>query len=695
MCIYGEDKRQATSRVTKEKISSLATSMEHIEGILHRLDDRLFLLEDGRPAARLGKEDSRETDSLLSSPEHLVRQEQPIELSGSENPQVDHMSESASPEAHRTSIQANIESPRQEPVSPHAVTYILNDQESVSSYGVSSAFRYRDMRGMAGRQVASPASCASAENWHETTREHRKMQLVVVAALQRQIEAHSFLSPTHPFEGLDWDTIHHLLDIHWNRHHLMFLLTYRPLVMQNFHSDGPYANKLLWYAIFYASALHSQRRDVSGCGSASQGLKQVFYDQFKMLLPEQMEKSSIPSVTALLLMGSSLVSSGQHTAGWMYCGLAYRMITDLGLHLDEAKSRPSQPPPQPSLNQMSNSEKEMCRRIFWSAYIIDKFQSLYFGRLPDLNRTGYEPSQIFLDTYEEMDLWSPYVDPQSPAKEQPSYNPLPTYVVATFNALLRLAEIAADIIQIFYHPSAPSISSLDAKKSLRDIQRRLQLWQNVLPKQLRFNPEVDLTLPPHQITCHTTFHLLNVLLRRPFLSEGHLSHIQMEDDSLRAICVSSAAHIYHISQRYEQSFGFQHAPYLFSYALFSAATVVPNQSDQAGFPHFVLRALTAIQKGANRGLMKPILIIRDLFARTGVSMDDINDSNLPQPSRPMQPLDAINPAQDCLPSLDNAASDVNLDDRLKSTLCETWDTWDWDSQLPPLDGSDLLFGLFQ
>lgn len=671
--------------------------MEHIEGILHRLDNRLFLLEDGRPTTGFGKENSRETDSLLSSPEHLVQQEQPFELPGMDSPQVDPVAESASPEGHSATVQENIQSPGQEPVSPHAVTYIVKDQDSVSAYGASSAFHYRDVRAMAARQVASPASgtSTSTENCHETTREYRKMQLVVVAALQRQIEAHNFLSPTHPFEGLDWDTIRHLLDIHWNRHHLMFLLTYRPLVMQNFYSDGPYANKLLWYAIFYASALHSQRRDVSGCGSANQGLKQVFYDRFKMLLPEQMEKSSVPSVAALLLMGSSLVSSGQHTAGWMYCGLAYRMITDLGLHLDETKSRPAQSPPQPSLAQMSYSEKEMRRRIFWSAYIIDKFQSLYFGRLPDLHRTEYEPSQTFLDTYEEMDLWSPYIDPQSPAKEQPPYDPLPTYVVATFNALLRLAEIAADIIQIFYHPSAPSISSLDAKRSLGDIQRRLQHWQNVLPKQLRFNPEVDLTLPPHQITCHTTFHLLNILLHRPFLFEGHLSHVQMEDDSFRGICVSAAAHIYHISQRYEQSFGFQHAPYLFSYALFSAATVVRNQSDQTGFPHFVLRALTAIQKGANRGLMKPILIIRDLFARTGVSMDDINIASLPQSSNHMQPLDAINSAQDPLSSVDNATSDADLDARLKSTLCEPWDSWDWDQQLPPLDGSDLLFGLFQ
>jgi hypothetical protein len=48
-----------------------------------------------------------------------------------------------------------------------------------------------------------------------------------------------------------------------------------------------------------------------------------------------MERSSISIVVALLLLGSSLSSTGQTSTGWLYSGvLALSMIYDLGLHLN-------------------------------------------------------------------------------------------------------------------------------------------------------------------------------------------------------------------------------------------------------------------------------------------------------------------------------------------------------------------------
>ncbi|KUL90455.1 hypothetical protein ZTR_00212 [Talaromyces verruculosus] len=687
-CVYGEDKRQVASRVTKERISSLASSMEHIEEILSRLDSRTVRFQDRASdsappiASGTGSNSAHTSPSpdLLHHGDDLVRTGSPSVRS------VPHISDIPNATAR---VQARHQ---QEPLSPNAVTYIVKDRDSVSAHGASSVFHYRDVN---SHQSQSSVTIPSQKAYNHNT-EHYKMQLVANAALQRQIEAHKFLTPTNPFEGVDWDTIRHLLDIHWNRHHLMFLLTYRPLVVQNFHEDGPYANQLLWYAIFYASALHSQRREIRGPSSIGPGLKDMFYHRFKTLLPNALEKSSVPSVAALLLMGSSLVSSGQQTAGWMYCGLAYRMINDLGLDLDMADSLSPHSTSQSTLEQVSLYEQEMRRRIFWSAYMIDKFQSLYFGRLPALNLTGHEPSQIFLDIYEDMDLWTPYNDPQVPIKEQPSYHPLPTYVVATFGALLQLAEISADIIQSFYHPSAPSTSPADAISSIGRIQSRLQKWQNDLPQHLRFNPESDLTLPPHQITCLTTFHVLNILLHRPFLHEGHLSHFNMNDDSSRGVCASSASNIYHISQRYGRSFGFQHAPYLFSYALFSAATVIPKESCEAGFSSFVLGALTAIQEGANGGLLKPIMIIRDLLARTGMPVEvasSINNMGMPRPSsNSVQPPDELSSTLDPFTGLENPGPDAELGADLRTPFR---DTWNWDQEIPTLSGSDLLFGLIQ
>lgn len=45
---------------------------------------------------------------------------------------------------------------------------------------------------------------------------------------------------------------------------------------------------------------------------------------------EAISRSRIPTVQALLLLASSLFALGQHESAWLYSGLAFRMIIDLG-----------------------------------------------------------------------------------------------------------------------------------------------------------------------------------------------------------------------------------------------------------------------------------------------------------------------------------------------------------------------------
>lgn len=61
------------------------------------------------------------------------------------------------------------------------------------------------------------------------------------------------------FDGVPMDMAMHLLDLHWNRLHLMYLLTYRPAIMDSLFNNGPYVNKLLLNAIYLQSSLYSDR----------------------------------------------------------------------------------------------------------------------------------------------------------------------------------------------------------------------------------------------------------------------------------------------------------------------------------------------------------------------------------------------------------------------------------------------------
>jgi hypothetical protein len=50
-------------------------------------------------------------------------------------------------------------------------------------------------------------------------------------------------------------------------------------------------------------------------------------------------------------------------------------------------------------------------------------------------------SHKFLDRMEELDLWVPYIDPESPNVVQALYSPTPVYSVFTFQQLCELSKL--------------------------------------------------------------------------------------------------------------------------------------------------------------------------------------------------------------------------------------------------------------
>lgn len=159
-----------------------------------------------------------------------------------------------------------------------------------------------------------------------------------------------------------------------------------------------------------------------------------------------------------------------------------------------------------------------------------------------------------------------------------------------------------------------------------------------------------------------TFHMLHILIHRPFLPEGHLRHFGFDEAPRRATCISAAFKIYELAKAYRDAFTLRRAPYMLSYALFSAASVIPfkqtdqNQVLEAHYDEysqkelvvFFWTALKELQKGANFGLRRPIMIIRSLFERAGMDLNAIlrnsgkNASHGPN-TAPKNPLQNPNP----------------------------------------------------
>lgn len=330
-------------------------------------------------------------------------------------------------------------------------------------------------------------------------------QLLSNAVIQRQRETSLHLTPQVKekidLDGVAPDVAFHLMNLHWNRQHYSYLLTYRPAIMDSLVNGGPYTNKLLLNAIYYSSSLYSDRIYLRADPSETSTLRGRFYRRFKELLVDEIDRPSIPTAVALLLCGASLVSHGEQSAGWVLCGTAYRMIIDLGCHLSMEEVQ------QPSNDKNHNPSRstaiefEIRKRLYWGAFMTDKFQSLYLGRAPALRSTDAHPPKDILDCYEELELWEPYKGLEATALEsgQVPYQTQPAYAVSTFSSLLELAEIAGQVIDAFYSKECMKTPTEALQQMKAKIGHQLDEWAQNLPCHLHFNPDTCPTPPPHQI----------------------------------------------------------------------------------------------------------------------------------------------------------------------------------------------------
>lgn len=469
-----------------------------------------------------------------------------------------------------------------------------------------------------------------------------KARLISNAALQRQREARMFRSPKDlmDLDGVDPELAKHLLDLHFNRQHYAYLISYRPAIMDSLASGGgPFANKLLLNAIFYSTSLYSDRPCLRADPEDPGSVGRRFYDRFRELLIDELGKPSIPSALALLLTSVSLVSQGKPSAGWSLSGTAHRMIIDLGCHLMLG-------PDYQSASGVSNErmlrrdlEQEMRKRLYWAAFTTDATQALYLGR-PCMFASAQArvPLQL-LDTFEELEDWEPYIDPKSPAQAPPAYGRQPAHAVSTFSSLVRLLQISTRINDLYgiqcvkYTPEY-----LSNKKE--SIERELEKWQNSLPSHLRFDPDDRsvITPPPHQITPHTTFHALTILLQRAFLEEGHLRRHTDEVAKRRGeeACIQSALMIQKLVRRYRESFTLRRAPFLLSYAVYSAVIVILRQErhERGQFTEpisFFWACLSDLQVGCNFGLKKPLGVLQEMVREFQTSIKEGNATGQEQP----------------------------------------------------------------
>jgi hypothetical protein len=159
-------------------------------------------------------------------------------------------------------------------------------------------------------------------------------------------------------------------------------------------NSGPYVTPFLLSAVLAQAARYSDRLDAAELGA--------YFSQRTVndMAVEIAKGSSIPTLQGLLIFAGLECTIGRSSQGWLYLGMAIRMMQDMGIHINNRKLIEG---------QFSQLELAMRQQILWSCYTCDKAVSLCLGRAPMLHDTVPLPTaDSMLDGEDvEEEPWTP------------------------------------------------------------------------------------------------------------------------------------------------------------------------------------------------------------------------------------------------------------------------------------------------
>ncbi|KAK9424678.1 putative Fungal-specific transcription factor domain-containing protein [Seiridium unicorne] len=133
---------------------------------------------------------------------------------------------------------------------------------------------------------------------------------------------------------------------------------------------GRYYSEVLLFAICSIGALAS-------ADASMLAISEVFASQAEFMVYTSLDKPDLTLLQAMILLGYRFTGHGKASKGWLFCGMAFRLAHEMGLHLDPNNWHgPSEP--------VLDRDREILRRVYWAAFNADKQVSLYFGRPPAL-----------------------------------------------------------------------------------------------------------------------------------------------------------------------------------------------------------------------------------------------------------------------------------------------------------------------
>ncbi|ORY69026.1 fungal-specific transcription factor domain-containing protein [Pseudomassariella vexata] len=247
------------------------------------------------------------------------------------------------------------------------------------------------------------------------------------------------------------------------------------------------------------------------CLDVPEPAPEFFSSRAKALLDIEMDSPNVATVQALVVMSASEAAFTRDARGWLYSGMAARLSTDLGLHLDVTKHN--------HRGLLSQHDLDIRRTTFWGVFIHDNMWSLYVGRpggigIPDIT-VPRPPSHL---DEPGKTMWKPYPMPsgQSGIPDEGIFFPLETCT----DANITLCEFMRHINMTLYSGRMVSIEAL--VRFLIKTKKELLAWLENLPPALRLADASGMERPhaPVVLQLHMQFYATLISLYRPYLSSN-------------------------------------------------------------------------------------------------------------------------------------------------------------------------------
>ncbi|KAL3480560.1 fungal-specific transcription factor domain-containing protein [Aspergillus californicus] len=350
-----------------------------------------------------------------------------------------------------------------------------------------------------------------------------------------------------------------LLDVYWAWQAPLHNCVYRRLFFRDMALGGPYFSKFLFNVIL-AHACRHMPDDDPRFAPFERG--EVFLREAMMLLIDEMKetKPRIPTIQGLLILGGRQCAVGNSSEGWLYTGMAIRMITDLGLHLDREMTH--------MMKNFEPDDLEVRKRLYLSVYAWDKSISLCLGRPPSLKTMPFTSSTL-LDLSDDQELWKP----PHLLETDKIYPETKCYSTLTFKYFCDLSQIITESYNTVYSEGVGNINP----NEIFDLEKKLHSFHEQLPNALRIEDAANLQscVPPHILCLNILYHTILILIFRPFFTWGWHTKLRGHPLALRAqsVCTEQTMDVNELFRAYGRLFNFQYQSYLVSYCVYTAATI--------------------------------------------------------------------------------------------------------------------------